>query len=363
MRVKLKTLSNVLHIRYTHATWLLFLVLFASAPSVVAIPLSKYRDDVHKSVIALGSLQSIGNDIDEVFREETIAQKLTEVRLLLPPAETVESGGSRLQIDNRWLEAALTEYENLYSEADKRRALLTVTIERLVSLEQALAELDTSEVTTAGAGTRDEDKARMSNIQRRDEYAKKSAEGNALSRLWRRFLAWLRDILPDMPHVEPGRATFLSRLAQVIVIALALAVIAYLVWKLWPRIWQLNPKSKKLAKRKARVVLGESLEPDQSSAHLLAEAEALARDGNLRGAIRKAYIALLCELGDRKILGLAGHKTNRDYLSSVRSQEQLYREMQLLTNSFENHWYGFVPANMDDWNLFRARYHQALKQG
>jgi hypothetical protein len=94
----------------------------------------------------------------------------------------------------------------------------------------------------------------------------------------------------------------------------------------------------------------------------LAEAEVLARDGQLRAAIRKAYIALLCELGDRKVLGLAHHKTNRDYLGSVRNHEQLYKDMLVLTNSFEIHWYGFTPANMDDWNMFRARYHQALRQ-
>jgi hypothetical protein len=151
-------------------------------------------------------------------------------------------------------------------------------------------------------------------------------------------------------------------LAQVLVYALAGAVIVYVSWKLWPRFRPGWSKGKKAKKREARIVLGERLEADQTSADLLAEAESLAREGNLRAAIRKGYIALLCELGDRKLLGLAQHKTNRDYLRSVRSHEQLFREMQVMTTTFENHWYGFEPVSVDDWNMFRARYHQAVKQ-
>ena len=42
--------------------------------------------------------------------------------------------------------------------------------------------------------------------------------------------------------------------------------------------------------------LGERVGADESAADLFCEAEALAREGNLRGAIRKGYIAVLCEL-------------------------------------------------------------------
>jgi hypothetical protein len=76
-----------------------------------------------------------------------------------------------------------------------------------------------------------------------------------------------------------------------------------------PRFMQGRRKKKK--KREARIILGERLEPDQTSADLLAQADALARNGDLRSAIRKAYIALLCELGDRKLISIAQSKTNR----------------------------------------------------
>ena len=120
-------------------------------------------------------------------------------------------------------------------------------------------------------------------------------------------------------------------------------------------------RRKKKTKREARIVLGERLEADQTAADLLAQAEILAREGNLRAAIRKAYIALLCELGDRKIISLAQHKTNRDYLNSVRDKASLYASMRKLTSRFELHWYGFVPANENDWNEFRADYKATLR--
>jgi hypothetical protein len=87
----------------------------------------------------------------------------------------------------------------------------------------------------------------------------------------------------------------------------------------------------------------------------------LARKGEIRAAIRKGYIALLCELGDRKVLILAQHKTNHDYLRAVREKRPLLKEMQKLTASFENHWYGFVPADAEDWTTFRSGYRQTLK--
>ena len=116
-------------------------------------------------------------------------------------------------------------------------------------------------------------------------------------------------------------------------------------------------------KREARIVLGENLEPDQTAADLLAQADALARTGDLRAAIRKAYIALLCELGDRKLISLAQHKTNRDYLYSVRDKVSLYSSLRKLTTSFELHWYGLVPAGENDWNDFRNDYHKTLRTG
>jgi hypothetical protein len=120
-------------------------------------------------------------------------------------------------------------------------------------------------------------------------------------------------------------------------------------------------RSRAAKKREPRIVLGERLEPEETAVDLLSEAEALARRGEIRSAIRKAYIALLVELGDRKVITLAQHKTNRDYLNAVRNLPPLHQNMRGLTDSFERHWYGFVEASDNDWQKFRSAYHSALR--
>ncbi len=188
---------------------------------------------------------------------------------------------------------------------------------------------------------------------------------------------WLHEALQDYEKTSNSklqRADALARMgerlraldeqlqdAQIIVVLACLIAIAFLIWKFGPR--YLSNRRKKKKTLEARIVLGERLEPDQTSADLLAQAEMLARNGDLRAAIRKAYIALLCELGDRKVVSLAQHKTNRDYLNSVRERTLLYNSMRKLTSSFELHWYGFQPAAESDWLEFRNRYQQALKAG
>src|SRR4030095_10412572 len=157
--------------------------------------------------------------------------------------------------------------------------------------------------------------------------------------------------LPKPKPMSPGNFGFISRIAQWVVIGLAIAMILYVAKMFLPRLLR-GGRTKKKKKEEARIVLGEQLEPDQSAVDLLNEAEALARRGELRAAIRRAYIALLVELGDRKIISLAQYKTNRDYLRAMREVEPLYRNVKQLTDSFERHWYGLAQANENDWLAF-----------
>jgi hypothetical protein len=115
-------------------------------------------------------------------------------------------------------------------------------------------------------------------------------------------------------------------------------------------------------RKEPRVILGETLAPYETADDLISQAERLAQSGDLRAAIRKGYIAVLAELSDRKVLGLASHKTNRDYLRDVRRREELYQPMSEMTNTFERHWYGDVPAAEEDWQDFRLKYSEAVKR-
>jgi hypothetical protein len=218
-----------------------------------------------------------------------------------------------------------------------------------------------SELQSAAGRDDDKDaaKGKLAEILRRPEYVRTPPQGNALEQLLDRFLRWLSRLMPHPKPIQPGSSRLASSLAQIIVIALCVGAIGLLIWRYGPRL--MSGRRNKKKKREARIVLGEKLEADQTAADLLAQAEKLARDGNLRAAIRKAYIALLCELGDRKIISLAQHKTNRDYLNAVRNKGSLYTSMRKLTNSFELHWYGFVPVGEADWNEFRTGYRKIVR--
>jgi hypothetical protein len=325
-----------------------------------AVTLDDYRHQVSRARASIQELQAAYGAEYPSQREQFIAATIALVRAELPERETVLLGRQTVAADNAWLHKALDELEKPRGDNAQRAELLAHVDERLRALGERLDEMQDGK---PGAGN-DDNKTRLAEILRRSEYNKQAAEeGGALTRLINRFLRWLnRSIsLPRTKPLQPGSAMTLSSVAQVIVIGVSVAAIVFLIWKFAPR--YLRNRRKKKTKRGARIVLGERLEPDQTSADLLAQAESLARSGDLRAAIRKAYIALLCELGDRKVISLAQHKTNRDYLGAVRDRPSLFLSMRGLTNSFEIHWYGFVPPGEDDWKEFRNGYQQALKGG
>lgn len=284
-------------------------------------------------------------------------RNLSLVREALPRTERVEWRGTSRDADNSWLYDDLDEVESM-AGGDHKRTLLIVRIqERLQALAERLEEVEKSEQIN-GPG-KDEMKGRLAGILQRPEFSVQVKQESALNRLLREFFTWLLKLLRRGRPLSPGTGAAISNVAQIVVACLAVAVLVYFIWLAAPRLLRKSSRKKK-EKKEARIVLGERLEPDQSGADLLAEAESLARAGDLRGAIRKGYIALLVELGDRKVISLAQYKTNRDYLRSVREIEALYGNMTKLTGSFELHWYGLAKASENDWITFRAFYRAAL---
>jgi hypothetical protein len=295
----------------------------------------------------------------DIAREFQSRQKaaLERARALLPPKERVESAGVVVEVDNSWLHSSLDDYAKL-GDNDKRAASLRSTSQRLRALESRLAELEDG--VPSEAQDKDAERGRLNSILRGAEFTK-PAKGNALQSLAQDVRDWFSR---HMPSGGGGTAPSprLSVLAQVIVITLCVVVLAYVARRVWSNRAR-EVKSLKL-KRRPRVILGERLEADDTPADLLAAAEGLARAGDLRGAIRKAYVALLCGLGDGGVIRLAQHKTNRDYLDAVRrdAPQRLYAEMLPLTRGFEQHWYGLRDATAADWDDYNTRCRQALRR-
>lgn len=324
-----------------------------SGAGVKATTLGDYQHRVSSAAAVIEQLA--GAHEDESYPGPAgIQTGLASVRQTLPAKETVAMAGQRVTVDNSWLHDALNEYERTTNQTT-RAEILTRVAERLRAIEQRLKEIDKTKTT---ASDKEANKGRLAEILRRPEYIQTAPESSAFDRLLDRFFRWLNSLFPKARPIQPGSSQAISGIAQLLVVGISIAGIALLIWRYGPRL--VRGRKKKKAKREARVVLGERLGPDQTAADLLAQAEGLARNGDLRAAIRKAYIALLCELGDRKLISLAQHKTNRDYLNSVRDKASLYAGMRKLTQSFELHWYGFVAAGETDWTEFRNGYRRIV---
>ena len=337
--------------------FLLVNLVLLSANAARAIPVKEYHKHLKQAVTALDTLQQSDETESAVSYAARDVETVRQVRMLVPTTELVEFSGTSVQVDNSWLHQQLDQYATDNSQT--RYELLKRTTERLKALDERLDEL---EGPKAGPGaSKAEESRRLEEILKRPEYTRQVQQENALSRLVKRFLKWVLSWFPRPKPMNSGGIGILSRIAQWVVILLALGVLAFVLKLFLPRMFQ-NRGSKKKVKAKARIVLGETLEPDQTAFDLLSEAEALARRGELRAAIRRAYIALLVELGDRKIISLAQYKTNSDYLRAMREIEPLYRNVKQLTDSFERHWYGLAQADETDWMAFRSAYNQALSK-
>ncbi|MGI9035992.1 MAG: DUF4129 domain-containing protein [Pyrinomonadaceae bacterium] len=323
--------------------------------------ISEYRSKIHQAKQSVDIL--LGDDDEESVGAKNISAErevLKQIRQILPPSERVEAGNLSVETQNKWLSEKLYVYER-ETDAAKRRAILTEVSERLGALETETGAL---EKTSAAAQTKDADKRKLAEILSREEYQKPAPpEENIVQKIWREFLEWLDRVFPKSSpfSIPEGGLSSLSFVLQILIYAAVLGGVGFLIYKFAPF---LTARFRRRDKRYGgeRVVLGETLTAETDSRTLFAEAEKLAQAGNLRAAIRKGYIALLCDLSDRKIIGLAKNKTNRDYLRDVRPRREIFDEMKNLTNNFERNWYGFGATRESDWREFREKYNLLSEQ-
>lgn len=336
---------------------ILLAVFTLGVPRAAAIPLSEYHDLLVHIVEDLESLRSLDEDESTTDFEYRFIETITAMRSEFPKSQQVELEGGAWTTDNTWFHLALDDLQQ--SPAELRASKLEGMAQSITALQQRATELrDARKVP----GDKAAEKQKLESILSRPEYAGGAKGSNAITRLIEDFIRWFRGLFPEMPEISPGRASVVSVIVRIIVVLLCLAAISYAAVLLLRR-FKFERKTKTSKKKEPRIVLGERLNPEDTATDLLAEAEALARSGDLRAAIRKGYIALLVELGDRKLISLAQYKTNRDYLTSVRNSPQLHSRLKGLTDSFERHWYGFVQATPNDWQDFRTGYRDALQTG
>jgi len=341
--------KKILSIAAVCAAWVAILA-FTSYAS----PIDAYQKRIESAKTAIDGLSE---DLDSPGTSLE-RSRIEQLKNDLPATEHLEWQGGSVDTQNQWLHDRLDEFA-AEPDPERRIDILDGITERLDGIIFSLAELNNRSHSTS---SKDLDKQKLSQILLREEFQKPKAPETSLFQQWLdAFWDWLERLFPK-PEVSPAASTDYGSLKlglQILIFALVIGLLGFLVYRFTP--FLLRRAAKRDDKNGAdRVILGERIASDMSASSLFGEAEALARDGDLRGAIRKGYVALLCELSDRHIVRLAHNKTNRDYLRDVRKNAGLLENMRGVTGKFERSWYGLRPVDLADWEDFRKGYMRAI---
>ncbi len=339
----------------------IFIAVFSLSFAANAATLSEYRESIKHLKEDLNSLILPDEDWTEADEQKFIREVYEELPEIFPAKQIIEWQGGSIETENEWLINKFTSFKDLKKDAPERAQILVEMYERLDAVERKINELENA---TASNRAKDEDKQKLAEILKREEYAKPQEQGESfIAGNYRRFINWLKSLFPE-PDISPTTAPegfqAIPFFLQILIYALVIGLIGFLIYKFAPYLIS-RFKTREKREKRDRVILGEKIAAGETPDNLFSQAEQMAREGDLRGAIRKGYIALLCELSDRKIIGLSKNKTNRDYLRDVRKRRELYQNMNGLTNNYERHWYGFQEAGENDWTEFKDGYQKAVK--
>lgn len=332
---------------------------------IEATTLAKYRENVGAAYDTLDFLSYPEENLSDAENLKLEREKIKQIRTLLPKTDKIELQNGSFEVNNLWLHEKLSQYEGEAFGSPNRGKIIGELSDRLAALEEKLTELENQ---AAGERSKDEDKRKLGEILKRAEFQKQEEkQESAIQKAIREFLEWLRKETPrpnygKAPEEDNRYYRPLKPFLQFVVFLAAFGLIGFLLYRFAPVLLK-NFREREKRDKETRVILGETLAADETSQNLFSEAENLARNGELRAAIRKGYIAFLCELSDRKVIGLARHKTNRDYLRDVRKRENLHRNLGVLTQDFERHWYGFEAVRAEDWETFKKQYKEAVNKG
>ncbi|HMV82890.1 MAG TPA: DUF4129 domain-containing protein [Blastocatellia bacterium] len=285
-----------------------------------------------------------------------IVATMNSIKGLLPAHEEVEFGGQVVRVDNSWLhEAIALIVKNANGDEEQVRSMLVEIADRLLLLEQRIVAAQKQ--TDAGQ----DQSAQLERILARSEYLPEEKKESSLRQWGRKLLDKILALLARLfggRRVSPGGfGQGGVSAARIVIMLILLAAASFGLVKL---LRYLQRRRKKDKENEVREVLGEELPDDVTAAELLTNANELARQGDFRSAIRRAYIALLCELEQRGKVHLHRAKTNRDYLDELKPEASLYPTFSVMTGAFEHVWYGHEPATASEYSDFIALYQETV---
>lgn len=339
------------------------LLALCAAMSAFGVTIDEYVAQLVEIDELVGKLHVYLDNLDQNEDEDPAFEKKTiqAINQKTDRSQIVVFDGHEIKADNSWILIELAQYVDQKEDFEAQRIRLVSIRERILAIRNRIDDLRAAK---SGGLSKDEQKQKLAEILNHVDYAKPTEEKESwLMKLLKRIDEWLAKSLPapNVPSSVPEGVKGISVVLQIVLYALIAALIAFLLYKFVP-ILVTRFRKRERRDKGSRTILGEILESDETSETLFDEAEKLARSGDLRGAIRKGYIAFLCELSDRRLVGLAQHKTNRDYLRDVRREPRIHQGLSGLTERFERHWYGVENADETVWSEFRETYRTSLEQ-
>jgi hypothetical protein len=303
--------------------------------------------------------RTVKEAIEEKSPASELATRMNEVKRLLPASEEVEFNGSFTRIDNAWLhEAADNVVKNTKVAAEGRLRMLGEISARLARLRQSVKSTRTPEDRAS-----EDQRARLDGILARPEYQPEEKRESTIARWIRRIKEFIYRLLRMLFGGPSARAprTGGDGLVMVLRALILLVVTAALIFGAAKLARRFQARRKPAEEAETREALGEEIPEDATADDLFTIASELARQGEYRKAIRRAYIALLCDFDRRGKLRLGRSKTNRDYLDAMRSERRIYPTFAVMTLAFERAWYGQERATEEEFRNFVMLYQEAIK--
>lgn len=286
-----------------------------------------------------------------------IVATMNSIKELLPQHEDVEVNGQVIRTDNTWLHEAINlVIKNANGDDEQVRSMLVEIADRLFQLEQRV-----SASQKQGDSVGQDQAGQLERILARSEYVpeekKESSIRQWINKLWDKLMSLLARLFGSR-NSSPG--SFGQGSVSIVRIVITLILLAAASFGLVKLLRRLQGRSRKNRDDEVREVLGEELADDVTAAELLTNANELARQGDFRSAIRRAYIALLCDLEQRGKVHLHRAKTNRDYLDELKPETSLHPIFSIMTGAFEHVWYGHEQATESEYSDFITLYQETV---
>lgn len=335
---------------------LLLLISFSTVTFRADTMIADYRQRVTSATEGITELiEAYADQSAQKDSAAKIPDIYRELFLLLPPQEDIVLNGEKITVDNHWFSEGLEASKSAESMESKMQ-ILDGIFARLQRLQDEIAASE-----SAGQPAKDEDKLKIAEILQRPEYRRpQNSKPNVGEELLRRLAEWLESLFPRPISASPqGGFASLSGWLRLSLIALLSFIGVYILYRIIRAVLK-DKAITDVSDSRVHVILGETIDEGSEAETLFNEAENMANAGDIRGAIRKTYVGLLLGFSKRKVITLAKHKTNSDYLLELKKTPAFYGPAGYLTATFEKFWYGGRKADTTDWEDFRRRCRQIL---